>query len=75
MTTQAPAMNHEFIAQLITNKTQVSLYLRNGVKLTGAILEQDDQAIVFDGAKAENLVFKEAISTIARPKASAEVGK
>lgn len=61
-------MQKEFITDLIENKTHVSLYLRNGVKLTGTILEQDETAITFDGTKATNLVYKDAISTIARPK-------
>lgn len=61
-------MQKEFVADLIENKTHVNLYLRNGIKLTGTILEQDETAIKFDGTKATNLVYKDAISTIARPK-------
>lgn len=61
-------MQKEFIDDLIEKQTQVQIYLRNGVKLTGKIIDQDAEAIKFDGPNATNMVYKDAISTIARPK-------
>lgn len=61
-------MQTEFIDDLVRNNTQVQIYLRNGVKLTGKIIDQDEKAIKFDGPNATNMIYKDAISTIAKPK-------
>lgn len=59
----------EFIKQIVDANTKVTVYLCNGVKLQGRILEQHDDSIILDGSGgATNLVFKHAISTVVKPK-------
>lgn len=62
---------NKFIEQAISSNATVQIYLCNGVKLVGKILDQDDQAIVVNGKnRTENLVFRHAISTIVLPSAN-----
>lgn len=52
-----------FIETLITEKTNVSIYLMNGVKLIGQILGQDNDCVLLSG-QSDQLVYKHSISTI-----------
>lgn len=62
---------NKFIEQALSSNATVQIYLCNGVKLVGKILDQDDQAIVVNGKnRTENLVFRHAISTIVLPSAN-----
>lgn len=63
-------MNHsiqnKYLTELITNQTPVSLYLINGIKLSGVIFEIDDVSVLLRDTKntVTQLIYKSAISTI-----------
>lgn len=42
----------------------VNIYLINGVKLYGSILQHDDKTILLHGTKSNNLIYKSAIASI-----------
>ncbi len=41
-------MQEKFLAEFILKKTIVSLYLKNGIKLTGKIVSKSDDIIFFN---------------------------
>ncbi len=52
-----------FLKQLIENQSYVSIYLKNGVRLTGKIIGLTDD-IVFLNTPVPQLVYKKQINTI-----------
>lgn len=62
------AMSNKFIEELAGSEEKAMVYLMNGIKLTGKILEFDDVAIRMTAENSHSqrgqLVYKSAISTI-----------
>ena len=54
----------KFIKKLIDNNSQVTIFLINGVKLSGEITSVDDNTLNLKREKHTQLVYKNAISTI-----------
>ena len=53
----------KFIAGLIENQSIVSVYLKNGVKLTGKIIAATDDVIFLNGPVPQ-MIYKQRVSTI-----------
>ena len=53
-----------FLNELRKNKTNVSVFMVNGIKLDGQILSFDQFSILL-GGQVDQLVYKQKISTIA----------
>tara|TARA_B100000965_G_C19567040_1_gene747307 strand:- start:1392 stop:1598 length:207 start_codon:yes stop_codon:yes gene_type:complete len=54
----------KFIQTLIDGNAQVTIFLINGVKLSGEITSYDDNTLNLKRDKHTQLVYKNAISTI-----------
>ena len=54
----------KFIKTLIDSNSQVTIFLINGVKLSGEITSVDDNTLNLKREKHTQLVYKNAISTI-----------
>ena len=53
-----------FLASLKNNETKVMMYLINGVKLDGIIVDYDNNCLVLERFDQSQLVFLHAIATI-----------
>ena len=58
-----------FLNQLRKEKTIVTVYLVNGFQLRGFVRGFDSFTIIIENEGKQNLVYKNAISTITRAKA------
>ena len=67
-----PAQNIQdsFLNTARKDKTQVTIYLLSGVKLTGRIRSFDKYSVVLETNNQEQLIFKHAISTVVMSKDS-----
>lgn len=54
----------DYLEALRAEKVQVSVYLENGIRLTGKIIEHADKVIFLTSENAPQLIYKHAISTI-----------
>ena len=59
-----------FLNNLRRDRTNVTIYLIGGVKLTGRIRSFDKFSVVLESGSLEQLIFKHAISTISVPRGS-----
>ena len=59
-----------FLNNLRRDRTNVTIYLIGGVKLTGRIRSFDKFSVVLESGNLEQLIFKHAISTISVPRGS-----
>jgi host factor-I protein len=66
-----PAQNIQdtFLNTARKERTNITIYLLSGVKLTGRIRSFDKYSVVLDTNNHEQLIFKHAISTVAMGKA------
>jgi host factor-I protein len=66
-----PAQNIQdtFLNTARKERTNITIYLLSGVKLTGRIRSFDKYSVVLDTNNQEQLIFKHAISTVAMGKA------
>ena len=66
-----PAQNIQdsFLNTARKEKTNITIYLMSGVKLTGRIRSFDKYSVVLETNNQEQLIFKHAISTVVMPKA------
>jgi host factor-I protein len=55
---------NKFIIKLIETKAQVTVFLINGIKLSGVITENDESTLYLQRDQHTQLVYKNAISTI-----------
>jgi len=64
-TTTTTTLSHEnnFIHEICQNKTPVSIFLVNGIRLQGVISDYDHTTLMLESA-TKQVVFKHAISTI-----------
>ena len=53
-----------FLASLMNNETKVMMYLINGVKLDGIIVDYDNNCLVLERFDQSQLIFLHAIATI-----------
>src|ERR1700682_5185385 len=62
-----PAQNIQdsFLNTARKDKSQITIYLLSGVKLTGRIRSFDKYSVVLETNNQEQLIFKHAISTVA----------
>ena len=62
-----PAQNSQdsFLNTARKERSNITIYLVSGVKLTGRIRSFDKYSVVLDANNHEQLIFKHAISTIA----------
>jgi len=67
-------IQHNYLQELIASKVSVSLYLINGIKLSGVIFDIDDSCILLRDNKSTvtQLIYKHAISTIVPAKSEAK---
>ena len=63
-----PAQNIQdsFLNTARKEKSNITIYLVSGVKLTGRIRSFDKYSVVLDTNNQEQLIFKHAIATVAR---------
>ena len=66
-----PAQNIQdsFLNTARKDKTNITIYLLSGVKLTGRIRSFDKYSVVLETSNQEQLIFKHAISTVVMAKA------
>jgi len=61
-------MNHtveqEFYQVVMKSESQVTAFLKNGIKLIGNIIKQDDVCFLLEKDSHTQLVYKDAVSTI-----------
>ncbi len=55
---------NKFIIKLIETKAQVTVFLINGIKLSGVITDNDESTLYLQRDQHTQLVYKNAISTI-----------
>lgn len=67
-----PAQNiqESFLNTARKERTNITIYLLSGVKLTGRIRSFDKYSVVLETNSQEQLIFKHAISTVAMGKSS-----
>ena len=67
MDSNKPAQNIQdsFLNTARKEKTNITIYLLSGVKLTGRIRSFDKYSVVLETNNQEQLIFKHAISTVA----------
>ena len=65
-----PAQNIQdsFLNTARKDKSQITIYLLSGVKLTGRIRSFDKYSVVLETNNQEQLIFKHAISTVVMAK-------
>ena len=70
-----PAQNIQdsFLNTARKDKSQITIYLLSGVKLTGRIRSFDKYSVVLETNNQEQLIFKHAISTVVMAKGSHHV--
>src|SRR5947208_16448424 len=67
-----PAQNIQdsFLNTARKDKTQITIYLMSGVKLSGRIRSFDKYSVVLETNNQEQLIFKHAISTVVMARGS-----
>lgn len=58
-------LQNSILSYFKTNKVQANLYLINGIKLLGTVLDFDDTCVLVEGKdRSPQLIYKHAISTV-----------
>lgn len=70
MTTKAQnsSIQDSFFNQIRKDRAFVTIYLVNGIKLTGKIRSFDKFTVILENKNQEQMIFKHAISTISTPR-------
>ncbi|MDX2165021.1 MAG: RNA chaperone Hfq [Gammaproteobacteria bacterium] len=63
MSNEASHSEENFINKLIAAKTPVSVFMRNGIKLTGILVAADEEVLYLKNTITQ-MVYKHAVSTI-----------
>lgn len=71
MEKQTQNIQDAFLNSARKERTQVTIYLLSGVKLSGRIRSFDKYSVVLESNNQEQLIFKHAISTVVLPRSSA----
>ena len=76
MTTKTPntSIQDSFFNQIRKDRAFVTVYLVNGIKLTGKIRSFDKFTVILENKNQEQMIFKHAISTVSPQKAYAGGG-
>lgn len=59
-----PKPEHELLNALRKGHKRVSIFLVNGIKLTGSIQSFDSYTVYLHGATGSQVIYKHAISTV-----------
>ena len=57
-----------FLNSARKDRSNVTIYLMSGVKLTGRIKSFDKYSVILEAGSQEQLIFKHAISTVSLPR-------
>ncbi|SOE87874.1 RNA-binding protein Hfq [Burkholderia sp. YR290] len=63
MSNQA-SVQDEFLQALFMEKTPASVYLINGIRLSGQVSSFDTYVVILESSSGQQMVFKHAISTV-----------
>jgi host factor-I protein len=63
MSNQA-SIQDEFLQSLLKEKTSASVYLVNGIRLSGEVVSFDSYVVVLQSVSGKQMIFKHAISTV-----------
>lgn len=65
-------LQNSYLERLKVNHTAISVYLINGIKLSGIIADYDTEIIILKDSKniVDQLIYKHAVSTITPSKIS-----
>ena len=67
-TQQQNTIQDGFLNSARKERSNVTIYLMSGVKLTGRIKSFDKYSVVLEAGSQEQLIFKHAISTVSLPR-------
>ncbi|PRX33372.1 host factor-I protein [Paraburkholderia sp. BL18I3N2] len=62
--TPRPGVQDDFLQTLVKDKTNVSVFLMNGIRLSGQLAAFDQFVVLLESGPGVQLVFKHAISTV-----------
>ncbi|REG60780.1 host factor-I protein [Paraburkholderia sp. BL6669N2] len=62
--TPRPGVQDNFLQTLVNDKTNVSVFLVNGIRLSGQLAAFDQFVVLLESGPGVQLVFKHAISTV-----------
>jgi host factor-I protein len=62
--TARPDVQDNFLRMLVHDKTAVSVFLVNGIRLSGQLAAFDQFVVLLESGSGSQLVFKHAISTV-----------
>src|SRR5215218_7474389 len=65
---QANKTQDSFLNSARKERSNVTIYLMSGVKLTGRIKSFDKYSVILEAGSQEQLIFKHAISTVSLPR-------
>lgn len=65
---QQNTIQDSFLNSARKDRSNVTIYLMSGVKLTGRIKSFDKYSVVLEAGSQEQLIFKHAISTVSLPR-------
>lgn len=57
-------LQEPLLKALCQTECEVSIYLVNGIRMTGVIVEVDNYVVLLKSARNQSMVYKHAISTI-----------
>ena len=60
----AHSVEQEFYQAVMKSESQVTAFLKNGIKLIGTIVKQDEVCFLLEKDSHTQLVYKDAVSTI-----------
>lgn len=58
------SIQDEFLQALIKEKTLASVYMINGIRLSGQVASFDNYVVVLESSSGRQMLFKHAISTV-----------
>jgi host factor-I protein len=67
-TAQQNTIQDSFLNSARKDRSNVTIYLMSGVKLTGRIRSFDKYSVILEAGAQEQLIFKHAISTVSLPR-------
>ena len=67
-TSQQNTIQDSFLNSARKERSNVTIYLMSGVKLTGRIKSFDKYSVILEAGSQEQLIFKHAISTVSIPR-------
>jgi host factor-I protein len=65
---QQNTIQDSFLNSARKERSNVTIYLMSGVKLTGRIKSFDKYSVILEAGAQEQLIFKHAISTVSLPR-------